>query len=164
MSINTKQIIFDIKKRENIDISLCNLANTSLFNNNITFINKLYLKDEFNEKQQLSSEINKKINGYRSQDKKKNRNVDDFITFDETVEKIVTSKLKCYYCKCNVLLFYEDIRQNDQWTLERIDNKKCHSKDNVVISCLKCNLKRRCIDSDRFKYSKQFINIKKSEF
>ena len=28
-----------------------------------------------------------------------------------------------------------------QWTLDRIDNNIGHSKENVVICCLKCNLK-----------------------
>ena len=64
------------------------------------------------------------------------------------------------YCCKYVQLFYNNVRE-DQWTLERIDNSIGHFKDNVVISCLECNLKRRCIDTDRFKYSKSFNNIKK---
>ena len=158
METTNKQINFKIKKRENkcIDIS----GNI----NEISLINQLYLKNNFNEQNILSSEINKKINGYKTQDKKKDRLDASFITFDETVEKLVTSKLKCYYCKESVVLMYKDVRQDNQWTLERIDNNICHSYDNVVISCLKCNLKRRCIDSNRFKFSKQVINIKKSLF
>ena len=158
METTNKQINFKIKKREN------KCADISGNINEISLINQLYLKNDFNEQNILSSEINKKINGYKTQDKKKDRLDDSFISFDETVEKLVTSKLKCYYCKESVVLMYKDVRQDNQWTLERIDNNICHSYDNVVISCLKCNLKRRCIDSNRFKFSKQVINIKKSLF
>jgi hypothetical protein len=42
-----------------------------------------------------------------------------------------------------------------QWTLDRIDNDVGHNADNVVVSCLECNLKRGTMDSDRFKYGKQ---------
>lgn len=158
MEKQIKQINLKIKKRENLRQDL------SGNKDEISLINQLYLKNNFNEQTFLSSEINKKINGYKTQDKKKDRLDASFISFDETIEKLVTSKLKCFYCKQTVVLFYQDVRQDNQWTLERIDNNICHSYDNVVISCLKCNLKRRCIDSNRFKFSKQVINIKKSLF
>ena len=158
MEKQIKQINLKIKKRENLRHDL------SGNKDEISLINQLYLKNNFNEQTFLSSEINKKINGYKTQDKKKDRLDASFISLDETIEKLVTSKLKCFYCKQDVVLFYQDVRQDNQWTLERIDNNICHSYDNVVISCLKCNLKRRCIDSNRFKFSKQVINIKKSLF
>ena len=40
------------------------------------------------------------------------------------------------------------VRDEQQWTLDRIDNDKCHSDENTVISCLKCNLQRRVKNSD----------------
>ena len=115
-----------------------------------------------NFKKEFTREITAKITGYRTQDIKKERNDDTkLITFEETTEKLVESKLQCYYCKQNVCIFYDDVRQQNQWTLDRLDNSIGHFKDNVVISCLKCNLKRRCTDSDRFKYSKKFNHIVK---
>lgn len=166
----TKKIIsFEVKQRENqkktsvLENSI--QKNTTTHKIETEYINKLYFNLDFNDNKNLKSEIKSKLNGYKSQDLKKKRYDEQiFISFDDTVEKLVISKLKCYYCKCNLTIFYNNNRQNDQWTLERINNSICHSKDNVVISCLECNLKRRCIDSDRFKYSKQFSNIKKSNF
>ena len=49
----------------------------------------------------------------------------------------------------------------EQWSLDRIDNDYGHNHDNVVISCLECNLKRRCIDMNKYKESKKFRYIKK---
>ena len=83
-----------------------------------------------------------------------------FITFDQIVEKLVISKLKCYYCKCKMLLCYQEKREGKQWTLDRIDNSIGHFTDNVVCSCLDCNLKKRTRDSEKFRFSKQ-MKIKK---
>ena len=53
----------------------------------------------------LLSELKKKINGYKSQDIKKKRfNIDTFIKYDELIEKLLRSKLKCKYCFTNLLL------------------------------------------------------------
>lgn len=164
-----KTISFEIKKRENskktsvLENSI--QQNTTTHKIEVDYVNKLYFNLDFNDNKNLKSEIKTKLNGYKSQDLKKKRyDEKEFISFDDTVEKLVISKLKCYYCNCGLTIFYNDARQKNQWTLERIDNSICHSKNNVVVSCLECNLKRRCIDSNRFKYSKQFSNIKKSQF
>ena len=58
-------------------------------------------------------------------------------------------------------LFYKQIRDKKQWTLDRIDNSVGHNSDNVIISCLECNLKRRTTEMDRFTFTKQ-LKIKKS--
>ena len=57
-------------------------------------------------------------------------------------------------------MIYDDCRQNNQWTLDRIDNSCGHNIDNVLISCLECNLKRRDMDKDKF-YFTQNLQIKK---
>ena len=41
-----------------------------------------------------------------------------------------------------------------QWTLDRIDNELGHNIGNLVISCLKCNLKRRRINKNSFMMTK----------
>lgn len=56
---------------------------------------------------------------------------------------------------------YENKREMQQWTLDRLDNSIGHEKNNVVICCLKCNLERRCINDDKFLFTKQFKLIKK---
>ena len=57
-------------------------------------------------------------------------------------------------------LIYENVRQMNQWTLDRIDNNLGHNSDNVLISCLECNLKRKDMNKDKFLFTKQ-LKIKK---
>lgn len=153
---NEKKIILKIKKRENNNT----LSLDKDINSQLKYVNMLYCNEVFSNDKKIKSEINQKINSYKNQDIKKKRE-QGLITYDELIEKLVISKLKCYYCKTDVSIIYENVRQKNQWTLERIDNKISHTNDNCVICCLECNLKRRCIDSNRFKYSKDFCNIKK---
>ena len=104
----------------------------------------------------IENVIAKKIYVYKSQDiKKEIYNKDQLITLDETVEKLVASKLKCCYCSCKVLLIYKNVREPTQWTLDRKDNDLCHSCDNTVIACLKCNLQRRVTNVDKFEFTKK---------
>jgi hypothetical protein len=133
------------------------------YNCQIEMINQLYLMDSCKEDVLLKREIDKKINGYKKQDINK-KIFDDslLISLPDVIEKLVSSKLICVYCKCNVLLLYKDVRDEKQWTLDRIDNDKCHSNSNTMISCLKCNLQRRTRDMEKFKFTKQ-LKIKKQE-
>ena len=52
-------------------------------------------------------EIDKKIASYKAQDINKSKYKDNNITQEETIEKLVISKLKCYYCVQKVVLFYK---------------------------------------------------------
>lgn len=131
--------------------------------------NIMYIRNYFVENINLDKDISKKLDqnikkkqeSYRQQDiKKKKFNCENFITTEQIYEKLLVSNLKCYYCLCNTTLFYKKIRQGDQWTLERIDNNIGHSYDNIVISCLDCNLKRRTKNSTDFQFAKQLV-IKK---
>ena len=126
-------------------------------------INKLLLGNHFDFSNKLILLIKKKLSSYKQQDKNKKilRKESTVITFEETVEKLVASKLKCLYCKNKVYLFYKQIRDKKQWSLDRIDNSVGHNSDNVIISCLECNLKRRTTEMDRFTFTKQ-LKIKKS--
>lgn len=126
----------------------------------IKMINMLYLDNNFVNKKILEREIDKKISSYKTQDINKNKYDGNNINREETIEKLVASKLKCYYCKCNVLLFYNKVRDMEQWTLDRIDNNINHSNDNVIIACLKCNLQRRCQNKDKFLFTKQLKIVK----
>ena len=128
----------------------------------ISFINMLYLNQNFIEEKDLKKKLNKKLSSYKSQDKKKYRYVEDkFITETQLIDKLFLSQLKCYYCSCHVYLFYNNSREDEQWTLERLDNKLLHSNENTVISCLKCNLKRRTSNSKKFLFTKKMNLIKK---
>ena len=55
---------------------------------------------------------------------------------------------------------YSNVREQRQWTLDRIDNSIGHHKKNTVVCCLKCNLKKGTMDDEKFKFTKQ-LRIKK---
>tara|TARA_B100001094_G_scaffold300529_1_gene326026 strand:- start:230 stop:724 length:495 start_codon:yes stop_codon:yes gene_type:complete len=162
-SINLKKSLPE-RKKTTIDISNCNSIENIVKNDKtqIHLINKLYLDISFCEKHILINEIKSKISGYRQQDiDKQIYNPDTIITFEEITEKLLLSKMKCIYCKCNMMLFYKDQREPSQWTLDRINNNIDHSNHNTVISCLKCNLERRRRNMKDFKFTKQLSIVKK---
>lgn len=122
----------------------------------ISLLNQSYLEEKKDKKNMIYREINKKMNGYKNQDiKKQIYNEKKLITLEETMEKLVISKLKCHYCLQNIHILYTRNRDETQWTLDRIDNNLCHSNENTVIACLKCNLQRRCQDAKKFTFTKQ---------
>ena len=155
-----KKIIF-IKKQKNIkkDISK-NILSYNL-NQHSNIINMLYLNDGFDNKQYIVTSIKNKLNGYKSQDRKKKRfDKEKFISYEELVEKMVVSKLDCHYCRHKCCLISNKKRDYIQWTLDRINNDIGHFTDNVVISCLKCNLQKRRRNDEHFKFAKQMRIIK----
>ena len=131
-------------------------------------INQIYLGESFPEKILILRELNTKINSYKQQDIKKDfHEVQNLITLDNVIEKLVSSKMKCYYCNCETLILFEKVRENTQWTLDRLNNYDEHTNSNTIISCLSCNLQRRRKNSDKFLFSKmletQQLKISKTE-
>ncbi len=128
----------------------------------INSINTIYLDEELNKENKLiKKSIIKKIYNYKQQDIKKliyNKSL--FIKEDKVIQKLVESKLKCFYCNTQVSLVYSNVKEPTQWTLDRIDNYCGHNKNNVLIACLKCNLERGCIDKNKFEFTKK-LQIKK---
>ena len=123
----------------------------------INILNKLYLKEEYEGIKTVKKSIEKKIKGYENQDIKKDKlNKKKLIKYEDLLEILVISKLKCYY-----LLMYDNVREKKQWTLDRLNNDEGHNRDNVVVSCLECNLKKGTIDDKKFKFAKQMRIIKK---
>ncbi len=164
-NINDKEIVFNNKR---VTDSILNrgksLRNETKnlddiyfsYEKQISILNDFYLNNVCDNNKLLRSELLKKINSYKSQDLSKNKyNSNTFISLNEVLEKLVLSKLKCYYCRVNILLLYKNVRDGFQWTLDRINNDKDHSNDNTIIACLKCNLQRRTRDKDIFLFSKQ---------
>ena len=126
-------------------------------------VKRLCANEDFSGNIFVKKELERKIKSYRAQDIKKNKlNEEKLIKMDECIDKLVLSKMKCYYCNENMLLVYENVREGKQWTLDRIDNSIGHITENVVISCLDCNLKRRMMNDEKFKFSKQMKIIKKN--
>ena len=110
----------------------------------------------------VKKNILQKISSYKAQDIKKNKyNCEKFITYNEVVNKLHECSIKCFYCDKNVLLLYENVRDPRQWSLERIDNNYGHNNDNIEISCLNCNLKRRTMYHERYLMTKKLVIIRK---
>ena len=125
-------------------------------------INLLYFDIEFEKKEQLKIRLQKKIAGYKSQDIRHKKYIENnIISLEQLIEKLLLSKMNCYYCKQKTLLLYTLNRDPRQWTLDRLNNNKGHNNNNTVISCLKCNLKRRTLDDKKFLFTKQMKIIKK---
>jgi len=110
----------------------------------------------------LRRQLSKKISGYYEQDLKKGI-FDSLkaITVDQVIQKCIECQLQCYYCQNQVKILYEIVRDPLQWTLERLNNEHGHNQDNVVIACLKCNLSRRCMNSERYVKTKQMTTVLK---
>jgi len=136
--------------------------------NQIDMLNKLYMDCDFPLKSLLEKELASKISGYKAQDNKKElckkelckkelSSETDLITLADTLEKLVATKLRCHYCKCEIVLLYKNVREPTQWTLDRIDNSKGHTKNNTIIACLKCNLQRRVTHIDKFTFTKKLV-------
>jgi hypothetical protein len=112
----------------------------------------------------ILSQLDKKISGYKQQDIfKKKYDAEKLIKTTEVVDKLVSCGLKCFYCKHDVHVLYKVVREMQQWTLDRIDNDKGHLSENVEISCLDCNLKRKKQNSEKFLFTKQ-IKIVRNDF
>jgi len=134
------------------------------FDIQLNYLQEIYNDSEFLFKEQLlmKQELEKKISNYKQQDIYKNLfDISNFIDFQSVIDKLLECKMKCYYCNCEMFILYDNVRETYQWSVDRIDNNKGHNKDNFVISCLSCNIKRRKRTIDKFLFS-QNLNIVKS--
>jgi hypothetical protein len=128
-------------------------------------VRELYNNKIINEKSCnfIKQQIQQKLSSYKSQDlKKKKYDIEKIINNQEVLQLMLDSENLCFYCKEKIYVLYENVREPKQWTLERIDNDFGHNKDNVVVSCLSCNLKRRTMYYERFLFTKQ-MNIVKTQ-
>ena len=108
-------------------------------------------------------EINRKITGYKSQDKiKKHFDENKFLTFESVILKMIECELKCRYCKNEMNVLYDISREMKQWSVDRIDNDLGHNIGNFHLACLDCNLKRRRRSDEKFLFTQQ-LNIVKHD-
>ena len=122
---------------------------------------QLLAQDDWMSHRILVQHIRHKLAGYKQQDVHKHHYcVDLFVTLDGVRDMLVESQCICHYCSDPVLVLYEHVLEHKQWTLDRIDNQQGHNKDNVVIACLRCNLKRRCTNKEAFRFAKQLVVVK----
>ena len=105
------------------------------YNNNKALIKK--------RRQSFESQLKRKCNNCKIHDKHYKRYVaENFITTDWIKAQLNKQKNKCHYCKRVMKL--EKFQNNDKemYTIDRINNKYCHTQDNCLVACYKCNLSR----------------------
>ncbi len=171
---NIKNINIEKPKKKRIvsqSLEWVTTINKDKNNNNLSELELLKKYNESNETHNLINDdkynliirqIQKKINGYKSQDTLKNiYSTEEFVSLPIVIQYLCDSEMKCYYCKEDIYILYDNVREPKQWSLERIYNKFGHNVNNVVISCLSCNLKRGCIYHERFLFTKQLNIMKK---
>ena len=161
------RVKIEVKKREimnkyNINPIFLN------YEKQIQIIKDIYYKSNQYENPQvkniLKEEIERKISSYRQQDLlKKKYNEPEFINIECILKKLIDTEMQCFYCKCQILVLYEIVRELTQWSVDRINNDEGHNKDNFVIACLNCNIKRRTTNSKKFLFTKQLNLVKLDE-
>ena len=111
----------------------------------------------------IMQQIKQKISGYRGQDIEKEL-LDEtmLINVQHVLDLMVKTENICYYCKKQVAVLYENVREPIQWTLDRIDNKQGHNYNNVLLACLNCNLRRRTMHTERYVFTKQLNIVKQN--
>ena len=158
-----------IEKEDNIRVSssfnfLEDLSQTHLdfsHKTQVEMIDNIYNKISIEYENEITRDIKIKLLSYMNQDKLKTMyNLSKFITFDRVIEKLFLSRLRCHYCDCEVNIIYKYKRSPNQWTLDRIINEDGHNFNNVLICCLKCNLSRRCKNSEKYLFTKKLNIIK----
>jgi len=108
----------------------------------------------------LSKEITKKLSGYRQQDKRHSIFSEKHFVTETEVQALIEHNPKCGYCDTEVLFTSYSSRDKQQWTLDRIDNDFGHNRGNVVLSCLRCNLKRgNLCSAEKFRFTKQLTIV-----
>ena len=110
----------------------------------------------------IVEEIHTKLGSYKQQDVLKKRlDEEKFITYEDTKKLLLQDAMGCHYCREKIFVLYKKTRDMQQWSLDRIDNDYGHNTDNVVISCLKCNLERKTRSADKFRSGKQMVIVRK---
>jgi RNase P subunit RPR2 len=134
------------------------------YNKQLEVLRRLIADDiTLEERNFFKKEIKAKLAGYARQDKENgipDSDLSAIISLDATVELLLISKLRCAYCRECCELIYKDVMAPRQWTLDRVDNDQGHNAGNVVLACLACNLQRRTMDAERFKFGKQLRIVK----
>jgi hypothetical protein len=157
----TKRVITEAWKIDEEDLFV---ENQRKYIENLYKIYCLNLEDDpkENSKEQLIlQQLNQKITGYKTQDiQKKIFDKELFVDTRTTVNLLNESELKCFYCRQNVKILYEYVREPLQWSLDRLNNQYGHNKNNIVIACLSCNLKRKTMYHERYVFTKQMYIVK----
>ena len=147
------------EKKMRIETKTWGLNNDDLsFETQLNLLKTIYNKDDKSIDKHIKmivSHIKAKISSYKQQDILKGKlNEDEFVSFIDVIDLLHNSQMKCHYCSCETYLLYEVVRENKQWSLDRINNEIGHNRNNLLIACLECNLKRRRTNKDAFFFTK----------
>tara|TARA_B110000879_G_C11159508_1_gene508446 strand:- start:1504 stop:2067 length:564 start_codon:yes stop_codon:yes gene_type:complete len=165
---NTKKItmIKESKKRTITNQECWNFTAEDLSTENqLAYIMQMHTNNIENEHECsiIHNNIIQKMNGYKSQDIKKKLYMPDMFVDKEYILMLLQcSQNICYYCKEPVEILYEEVRGPKQWSLDRINNKIGHNKENILIACLDCNVKRKTMYHERYAFTKQLSIVKKN--
>ena len=154
--LNKIQTSLNVSKGAIKDISNSIIHIYDNYDEQLLCLHKLLNGTDFYEKKYFIQALKTKLDSYKQQDKKKAYNdYDNFITLENIIHKLIAYNMKCYYCNNKTLILFKNLRDDYQWTLDRINNYDEHSNANTRICCLKCNLQRRRKNSEKFKFTKQ---------
>ena len=102
-----------------------------------------YEKDKDTIKQKVkkynksNGAIKKKIRRHYEEDEEKGRHSD--IDYDYIINLLQEQDYKCKRCNILVKLCWTDAYDNQQFSINRINNNLGHIKGNIEITCLYCN-------------------------
>lgn len=137
--------------------------NDLLPENQLAIIENIQTSDSSPQTTFVLQQIHAKLYSYKQQDiLKKKYSPDSFICMDDVIELLQTCHLQCFYCRNPIKIIYAYVREPTQWSLERLNNDYGHNKENVVIACLSCNIRRRTMLYERYIFTKQ-MKIHKSD-
>lgn len=91
----------------------------------------------------LRVKILDKLNSYKSYDQSRGFYDEvNFIDFEEVFLQICKQEGKCKYCNITLKFLNFQPYQQNQFSIDRIDSTQPHVKNNIHISCLKCNIRK----------------------
>lgn len=162
-SFSNKPAVRNIKYKQR-DISISEIHDIFLFIKNHDKHNKDDTSQQFSNKQKyIYQTLYTKSYSYFNQDKTKRSELPrEIIPVKILIDKLINNNYKCSYCNQNVKIIYDKVRDPLQWTLDRIDNSLNHTDTNCVISCLKCNLKRKTLEKKIFE-KWNIVSVKKND-
>jgi hypothetical protein len=113
------------------------------------------------ERRNMEQQIRAKLRAYKYQDEKKGvYAAASAAALDDVVGLLRDCRLLCHYCHLHVSVLYDVVRDRCQWTLDRLNNNFGHNRDNVVVACLECNLRRRTKFHKRFEQEWHIFSVK----
>jgi len=86
----------------------------------------------------------KRFNGYRTQDKEADREFD--MTITSVNDLLRKQKFMCTFCYCQLT--------KETASVDRINNSIGHQDDNIMISCINCNVARKDMSISGFRHKK----------